>query len=65
MSHATELADGDFGRLVPRVDGSVIVANNRAQARRILGNLTFGAVSPSETVTYAADLPELPLNTRM
>jgi hypothetical protein len=56
MRHALEQAEGDVTRLVPRSDGSVIIANNRAQARRILGNLAFGAVSASETASYVEDL---------
>jgi hypothetical protein len=56
MSHALEKADGDASRLVPRLDGSVIIANNRTQARRILGNLAFGAVNASETASSMDDL---------
>jgi len=45
MDYALNEADGDPTRLVPRPDGSVIVANNREQARRALRDPTFGAIS--------------------
>jgi len=57
MRHALEQADGDASRLVPRSDGSVIIANNQAQARRILGNIAFGALSLSETAARVEGLP--------
>jgi hypothetical protein len=46
MDYALDKADGDRTRLVPRPDGSVIVANNREQARRALRDPTFGAIGP-------------------
>lgn len=48
MDHALNEADGDPTRLVPRPDGSVIVANNREQARRALRDPTFGAANQPE-----------------
>jgi len=48
MDHALDQADGDQTLLVPRPDGSVIVANNREQARRALRDPTFGSVTSQE-----------------
>lgn len=41
--HALDMAEGDRTRLVPRPDGSVIVANTREQARQAMRDPTFGA----------------------
>jgi hypothetical protein len=46
--HALNVADGDYTRLVPRPDGSVIVANTREQAQRAKRDPTFGTIGPSD-----------------
>lgn len=57
MRHAMQQTGGDATRLVPRADGSVIIANNREQARRALADLAFGAVNPANTASRVDDLP--------
>lgn len=58
MDYALVEADGDRSRLVLRSDGSVIVANNRDQARRALRDPTFGSVDPPDARPgYEQNLP--------
>jgi hypothetical protein len=46
LDFAVAVAEGDRTLLVPRQDGSVIIANNRAQARRVIRDPAFGSYKP-------------------